>query len=224
MCFALPLCPPDRIEEAMTLIASEIPTFATSPRIEQFGHQFLAYIRNTYMGGNFGTDGNYQWNFYDRLEEGQQTNNPSEGYNYRLATRCKTSHPGFYQFSCVLGKEIENTKSKIEQLEAGNIHETSSRRAQTLQKSRLKLRHLYQSKSISLRKYLRSQGVLNHKGRDSRTANHVTVLPSGDGDVDRAVRGIFPSCLLCCAFPFYLSLYPVQLFTFLYCRCPGVCN
>ena len=48
------------------------------------------------MGGNFGTDGNYKWNFFDRLEEGQQTNNPSEGYR--------------------------EYKSKIEQLEAGNIH------------------------------------------------------------------------------------------------------
>ena len=180
------------------------------------------------MGGNSGTDGNYEWNFYDRLEEGQQTNNPSEGYNYRLATRCQTSHPGFYQFSCVLGKEIENTKNKIEQLEAGNIHETSSRRAQTLQKSRLKLRHLYQSRSISLRKYLRSQGVLNHKGREVKTANPVTVLPSGDGDVDRAVRGIFVP-LAFFSFPslsslplLYLSSYPIQLFPFLFCRCPGV--
>ena len=100
------------------------------------------------MEGKFGTDGNYEANFYDRLEEDQHSNNPSEGYNYRLATMCKTSHPGFYLFSCDLGKEIDNTKSKIQQLEAGNIQESSSRRAQTLQKCCLKLRHLYQSKSI----------------------------------------------------------------------------
>jgi hypothetical protein len=195
MCFALPLCPPDRIEEALQLIHDEIEGFATNPRTEQFGNDMIAYIRRVYMGGSFGTVGHFEWNFYNRLEEGQFTNNPSEGYNNRLSSRCRTSHPGFYQFSSVLGKELENTKSKLEQLEAGNIRETQSRRSYTLQKSRLQMKILLIRKQMSLRRYLRAQGVLNHKVRSSQktTSPDVVVVATGDSHVDQAVRGALVS-------------------------------
>ena len=195
MCFALPLCPPDRIEEALQLIHDEIEGFATNPRTEQFGIDMIAYIRRIYMGGSFGTAGHFDWNFYDRLEEGQFTNNPSEGYNNRLSSRCRTSHPGFYQFSSVLGKELESSKSKLEQFEAGNIRETQSRRSFTLQKSRVQMKILLIRKQMSLRRYLRAQGVFNHKVRSSQktTSPEVVVVATGDSHVDQAVRGALVS-------------------------------
>ena len=52
MCFALPLCPQARIEEALQLIKDEIVGFATNPRTKQFGHDMIQYIRRVYMGGN----------------------------------------------------------------------------------------------------------------------------------------------------------------------------
>ena len=199
MCFALPLCPQARIEEALQLIEDEIVGFATNPRTEQFGHDMIQYIRRVYMGGNFGTAGNFEWNFYDRLEEGQFTNNPSEGYNHRLSSRCRTCHPGIYQFTSVLGKELENSKSKIEQLEAGNIRERQSKRSFTLQKSRIQMKIMLERKQMSLRRYLRGQGVLNHKVRSSQktTSPGVVVAAAGDTDVDRAVRGKLLVCFLC---------------------------
>ena len=191
MCFALPLCPPTRIEEALQLIEDEIESFATNPRTEQFGHDMIQYIRRVYMGGNFGSAGHFEWNFYDRLEEGQFTNNPSEGYNHRLSSRCRTSHPGIYQFTSVLGKELENSKSKLEQLEAGSIRESQSRRSFTLQKSCLQMKMMLERKQMTLRRYLRGQGVLNHKVRSSQktTSPAVVVATTGDTHVDQAVRG-----------------------------------
>ena len=202
MCFALPLCPQDRIEEALQLIEDEIESFATNPRTEQFGNDMIQYIRRVYMGGNFGTAGNFEWNFYDRLEEGQFTNNPSEGYNHRLSSRCRTSHPGIYQFTSVLGKELENSKSKLEQLEAGNIRECQSKRSFTLQKARVQLKIQLMRKQMTLRRYLRAQGVLNHKVRSSRKTTSpgvVVAAGGGDSDVDQAVRGKLLACSLCTA-------------------------
>ena len=50
------------------------------------------------MGGQFGTAPNFQWNFYENMEDRHKTNNAAEGGNNRLATRMKTSHPGIYCF------------------------------------------------------------------------------------------------------------------------------
>ena len=158
MCFSLPLCPPTRIEEALQLIKDEIESFATNSRTEQFGHDMIQDIRRVYMGSNFGSAGHFEWNFYDRLEEGQFTNNPSEGYNHRLGSRCRTSHPGIYQFTSVLGKELEDSKSKLEQLEAGSLRESQSRRSFTLQKSCLQMKIMLERKQRTLRRYLRGPG------------------------------------------------------------------
>ena len=107
MCFSLPLCPPRRIEEAFLLLEDEIPSFAT-PALEAFATELLAYIRRTYMCGQYGTEATgYNWNFYHQIDETHQqlTNNPSEGANHRLAVRCKTAHPGIYPFFGVIVKE-----------------------------------------------------------------------------------------------------------------------
>ena len=81
MTFALPLAPPQRIEEAFTLIRAEIPSFAINPRTEHFANEYLIYIQDTYMSASFGTaEAGLHWNFYNRLEEGQMTNNPSDAF------------------------------------------------------------------------------------------------------------------------------------------------
>ena len=74
------------------------------------------------------------------MREGHITNNDAEGGNNRLATRMRTSHPGFYHFAAVINKELSNTKNKLEQFEAGNLNYHQSNRARTMQKSRMKLR------------------------------------------------------------------------------------
>ena len=90
------------------------------------------------------------------------TNNAAETMNNRLRVRMRTAHPGFYEFCQTLSKEVENSKGKMEQFEAGNLQSSQSIRARTLQKSRTKLKEMLENQQITLRKYLRSQGVLNH--------------------------------------------------------------
>ena len=139
MTFALPLCPPDRIEEAFTLLEDEINNLEHL-NVQTFSRDYINYIRNTYMSGNYGTQGAWEWNFWNRMGEGHLTNNAAEGGNNRLATRMRTSHPGFYHFAAVINKELSNTKNKLEQFEAGNLNYHQSNRARTMQKSRMKPR------------------------------------------------------------------------------------
>ena len=69
------------------------------------------------MSGSFGTvETGFHWNFYNRLEEGQMTNNPSEGGNNRLASRMGAPHPGFYHFCNVLTKELKTPKVNLKYL------------------------------------------------------------------------------------------------------------
>ena len=79
-----------------------------------FAEEFIAYIRNTYMSGVFGNlvDG-FEWNAYDRVEEGFLTNNPSEGANNRLFKRAKNPHPGVYKFCELLKSELEKINSRV---------------------------------------------------------------------------------------------------------------
>ena len=160
MTFALAVAPPSRIQEALELARAEIPSFAISPRTENFANEYMDYIEATYMGGAFGNnEAGYHWNFYDRLEEGQLTNNPSEGANNRLAQRMGVAHPGIYHFCSVLKKELNNTKNNMEAFESGSSEGATKK---NLQQNRSELKRRLEERKITLRKYLRAQGVLNH--------------------------------------------------------------
>ena len=128
---------------AMMLLASyaEAENLAT-PATEAFARQYLQYIRDTYMSGQYGQADNYEWNFYDRMEEGHNTNNPSEGANNRLSGRCRTSHPGIYPFIGVIRKETQATFDKMEQFESGNLQRTRTTRAVTTLAARVKTKVL----------------------------------------------------------------------------------
>ena len=71
------------------------------------------------------------------------------------------------------------------------MRESQSKRSFTLQKSRIQMRIMLERRQMNLRRYLRGQGVLNHKVRNSQktTSPGVVVAAAGDTDVDRAVRG-----------------------------------
>ena len=132
----------------------------------------VSIVPDTYMSGSYGTAATgFEWNFYNTMEEGHMTNNPSEGANNRLASRCGTAHPGFYQFCILIGKEVENTRTKLEQFEEANQFERENSRSKVALRSRLKFKSMLEEKTISLRKYLRSQGRLNHKMKKGKTTN-----------------------------------------------------
>ena len=96
MTFALPLTSPDQIEEAFQLLEKEIIYMSVNPSVETFSHQYLQYIQDTYMSGSFGSQAEgFECNFYNTLEGGQMTNNPSKGQNHRLASRAGKANPGF---------------------------------------------------------------------------------------------------------------------------------
>ena len=199
MTFALPLCPPAEIEHAFELLDAEAENLAT-PATEAFARQYLQYIRDTYMSGSYGQADNYEWNFYDRIREGHTTNNPSEGANNRLSTRCKTSHPGIYPFIGVIRRETQATYEKMEQFESGNLHRVQTSRSMTTQRSRVKLVELHEAGTIPLKKYLRSQGVLNTKVKSNRQRRvpegREAAGEAGAGgavNVDMAVRGALVS-------------------------------
>ena len=120
------------------------------------------------MSGNYGQADNYKWNFYNRIREGHTTNNPSKGANNRFLSRCKTSHPGIYPFIGVIRRETQGTYDKMEQFESGNLHRVQTSRSMTMQMSRVKLLELHEAGTIPLKKYLRSQGVLNTKVKSNR--------------------------------------------------------
>ena len=190
--FSFPVCPPNRIQEALELCRNEIPNFANNPRTENFAHEYLAYIEATYMGGAFGSAATgYQWNFYDRLEEGQLTNNPSEGGNHRLATRMGVPHPGFYHFCSVLKKELGHTKDKLEDFENGSFEGVKTK---NLQKNRNHLKTKLEERKITFRKYLRAQGALNHhKPKGGRRGGGGGGAATGGADgthLRRALRSV----------------------------------
>ena len=91
------------------------------------------------MSRNYGAQEAWEWNFLDMMGEGHITNNAAEGGNNRLATRMRTSHPGFYNFAAVLNKELSNTKNKLEWFDTGILNYCQSNRAGTMEKSRMKL-------------------------------------------------------------------------------------
>ena len=124
------------------------------------------------MSGSYGTMATgFEWNFYETMEEGHMTNNPSEGANNRLASRSGTAHPGFYQFCNLIGKEVENTKTRLEQFEEANDLERDNSRSKVALRSRIKFKSMLEEKTINLRKYLRAQGRLHHKMKKGKTTN-----------------------------------------------------
>ena len=114
----------------------------------------------------------------------------------RLAARQgRLAHPGIYQFSGVLKKELQNTRDKIEQFENGRLGKTQSAKARTLLVSRLRLKEMFLNRQISLKKYLRTHGQLNlkQKYRPTRRQERGGVGPGDaaaaeEGRVDNAVR------------------------------------
>ena len=65
MGFAIPLCPPDQIEEAFALMRAEVVD------VFSYAEEFIAYIRSTYMNGAFGNeDDGWEWNAFERVEDG----------------------------------------------------------------------------------------------------------------------------------------------------------
>jgi hypothetical protein len=184
MTFALPLCPQDRIEEAMELCENEVDNIG-SREIEAFCDQYLNYIRNTYTRQFRRENGSHEWNFYHRMGEGHLTNNPSEGANNRLRTRAKTDHPGIYSFGGLLKRELKNSANKLEQYEAGNLEDAESIRVTKNKKTRSQLKSMLENQEIGLRKYLRSQGVNNHQTKE-RQKRRVPSRPDDPADATRA--------------------------------------
>ena len=176
MSFALPLCPPDRLEEAIELMRAEIADMAAD--IVEFGVQFITYIMETYMNGSYGTEAEgYEWNPYERIPEGFLTNNPSEGANNRLIKRAGTDHPGIYRFCELLKKETENVKNKCEQFEQGTLLPAgSSSRATKVQQARNQLKSMLERGQTSLSKYLRTLGRMNHVVKGKSRARRVQNL------------------------------------------------
>ena len=102
--------------------------------------------RGYYIYDAFGIlQAGWEWNAFDRLEDGHLTNNNAEAGNKRLQEQVSKDHPGFY---CLAFKsEFEHVKNKVEQLEAGNLYPVRA------QKTRTKLKELLVNRQISLKKY-----------------------------------------------------------------------
>ena len=119
-------------------------------------------LRENYINGQFGSElEGWEWNAYERIEDGHLTNNNAEGGNNRLMTRAKTPHPGLYRFCDLIKKELGHVKNKCEQFEAGNLHAVQHKRVRRTAKTRSKLKDLLENQQISLRKYAIGQGQLN---------------------------------------------------------------
>ena len=168
-----------------------------SPDVIRFAEDFIAYIQQTYMRGNYGNEADgWEWNAYERVQDGFLTNNPSEGANNRLRKRARTDHPGFYRFCNLMNEENENVKNKCEQFEEGSLLPVkSTARASKVQQSRTQLKQMLERGQQSLRKYLRTLGRINHvvKGKARR----------GERNLGAAslLRGLF------CIFYFFCKLY-----------------
>ena len=129
-------------------------------------------FRATYINGAFGNQQEgWEWNAYDRLEDGHLTNNNAEGANNRLASRARTAHPGLYRFCDLVKSELQNVRNKCTQFEAGNLHPTQCTRARRTEKTRTQLKTLLENRHITLRKYAIGQGQLNVvvKGKKTKT-------------------------------------------------------
>ena len=130
----------------------------------------LPLCRNHYIEGSFGNERDgWEWNVFDRLEDGHLTNNPCEGGNNRLRKRVGVDHPGFYRLSGTLVNEFDTVRSKARQFEAGNLFAKKNSRTMRKDKTRAKLKDLLQNQQISLRKYAISQGQLNVAIKEKKT-------------------------------------------------------
>ena len=201
MSFSLPLCKPTDIPAAMDLIEAEIDDLM-SPATEAWCRDYCQYLRSTWLEGNFAIE---EWNYWDRMEEGHLTNNACEGLNNRLRRRMGSDHPSFYKFAGVIQKELLNSRNKMEQVLSGTIQQHKTGRTLMLEKSRKKLKDLYENRQITLRKYLRAMGALSGKVHSIHSRSRNQQLPgaevrgvgtdgavglgTNDAPADRLVRG-----------------------------------
>ena len=141
-----------------------------SEDVVSFAEEFIGYIRSTYMNGAFGNeDDGWEWNAFERVEDGFLTNNPSEGANNRLRKRARTDHPGFYRFCDLMKEESENVKNKCQQFEQGLLMPPKpTSRASKVKQSRIQLKQMLERGQTSLRKYLRTLGRMNHVQKGNR--------------------------------------------------------
>ena len=105
------------------------------------------FLGDTSFTVRLGALAGWEWNAFDRLEDGHLTNNK------RLQERVGKDHPGFYRLATTFKSELEHVKNKVEQLEAGNLYPVRISRTVRAQKTRTKLKELLVNRQISLKKY-----------------------------------------------------------------------
>ena len=134
------------------------------------------FLGDTSFTVRLGALAGWEWNAFDRLEDGHLTNNK------RLQERVGKDHPGFYRLATTLKSEFEHVKNKVEQLEAGNLYPVRISRTVRAQKTRTKLKELLVNRQISLKKYATGQGQLNVVIKDKRARRQ---------DTQADLRGIY---------------------------------
>ena len=139
--------------------------------------------RGYYINGAFESlQAGWEWNAFDRLEDGHLTNKNAKAGNKRLQERVGKDHPGFYRLATTFKSELEHVKNKVEQLEAGNLYPVRISRTVRAQKTRTKLKELLVNRQISLKKYATGQGQLNVVIKDKRARRQ---------DTQADLRGIY---------------------------------
>ena len=118
--------------------------------------------RGHYINGAFGSlQAGWEWNAFDRLEDGHLTNINAEASNERLQERVGKDHPGFYCLATTFKSEFEHVKNKVEQLEAGNLYPVRISRTARAQKTRTQLlKELLVNRQISLKSMQRDKDSL----------------------------------------------------------------
>ena len=134
------------------------------------------FLGDTSFTVRLGALAGWEWNAFDRLEDGHLTNNK------RLQERVGKDHPGFYRLATTFKSEFEHVKNKVEQLEAGNLYPVRISRTVRAQKTRTKLKELLVNRQISLKKYATGQGQLNVVIKDKRARRQ---------DTQADLRGIY---------------------------------
>ena len=120
--------------------------------------------RGHYINDAFGSlQAGWEWNAFDRLEDGHITNINAEAGNKRLQERVGKDHPGFYRLTATFKSELEHVKNKVEQLEAGNLYPVRIPRTVRAQKTRTKLKELSVNRLDIFTNFLNVALVCNFK-------------------------------------------------------------
>ena len=84
-------------------------------------------LRENYINGQFGDElEGWEWNAYERIEDGHLTNNNAEGGNNRLMTRAKTPHPGLYRFCDLIKKSLDMSKISVNNLKLATCMQSNT--------------------------------------------------------------------------------------------------